>query len=261
MGKIYAIANQKGGVGKTTTVINWGASLAAAEKKVLLVDFDPQGNCTSGLGISKKEVKIGIYDSLLKGIPPEDVIIPSLLPSLYLMPTTIELAGAEVELAGLHGRESLLKSVITPISKNYDYVLIDCPPSLGLLTINALVACHKLFAPIQTEYFAMEGISELMRTVKMVRESLNPSLEIEGVLLTMFDERTNLSKQVADDLRSYFGTKVYKSIIPRNIRLAEAPSFGKPILLYDINSKGAQSYLAFTKEFLINEQKGIGTRT
>ena len=250
---ILAVANQKGGVGKTTTVINLGASLAAAEKKVLLVDFDPQANCTSGFGLPKRGEIPSVYDLLTGAAPVEEVVRNTDLPTLSMIPGSISLAGAEVELAALEDRENYLMNALEPIRHDYDFIIIDCPPSLGLLTLNALVVSDQLIIPMQAEYFAMEGISELLRTVERVRESYNPNLSIKGVLLTMVDERTNLAKQVIEEVQSHFGAKVYKTLIPRNIRLAEAPSFGKPVLLYDIASRGAQSYLKMTEEFLARE--------
>lgn len=251
---IISVANQKGGVGKTTTVINLGASLAAAEKKILVVDFDPQMNCTSGFGFPRRSENPTIYDLMTGRKTAKEVITQSELPNLSIIMGSIALAGAEVELANLDsGRESVLKNILNSLKENYDYILIDCPPSLGLLTINALTASDAVLIPIQAEYFAMEGVSELVRTIEKVRESLNPRLSIKGVLLTMVDERTNLAKQVMEEVKHHFGSKVYKTFIPRNVRLAEAPSFGKPIIFYDIASRGAQSYLKITEEFLARE--------
>jgi chromosome partitioning protein len=251
---IISVANQKGGVGKTTTVINLGASLAAAEKKILVVDFDPQTNCTSGFGFPRRSENPTIYDLLTGRTSAKDAVVKSELPNLSIILGSIALAGAEVELANLEeGREQVLKNILDPLRKDYDYILIDCPPSLGLLTVNALTASDALLIPIQAEYFAMEGVSELMRTIERVRENLNPRLSIKGVLLTMVDERTNLARQVMSEVQRHFGSKVYKTYIPRNVRLAEAPSFGKPIIFYDIASRGAQSYLKITEEFLARE--------
>jgi chromosome partitioning protein len=250
---ILAVANQKGGVGKTTTVINLGASLAAAEKKVLLVDFDPQANCTSGFGLPKRGEIPSIYDILTGNSTAAKVVKKTELPTLSIIPGSIALAGAEVELASVENRESYLSKALEPLRPQYDYIIIDCPPSLGLLTLNALVVADALIIPMQAEYFAMEGVSELLRTVEKVRENYNPNLAIKGVLLTMVDERTNLAKQVIEEVQSHFGSKVYKTFVPRNVRLAEAPSFGKPVLLYDIASRGAQSYLKMTEEFLARE--------
>lgn len=254
MAQIIAVANQKGGVGKTTTVINFGASLAAAEKKVLVVDFDPQTNCTSGIGFNRNHNYKNVYNLIVGDCEALEVIYETELPNLKIIPGSIELAGAEVELALLgEGREYVLKKSLEPVVSYFDYILIDCPPSLGLLTVNALVASNSVIVPIQAEYFAMEGLSKLLKTIERIKESYNRNLIIRGVLLTMVDERTNLSKQVIDEVRNHFGTKVFKTYIPRNIRLAEAPSFGKPVLLYDIASRGAQSYLKITEEFLAGE--------
>ena len=254
MARVVAVANQKGGVGKTTTVINLGASLAAAEKRVLLVDFDPQTNCTSGLGMRGEGDRPSVYDVVTGGAQAAKVVLATTLPFLHLLPGAISLAGAEVELVGETRREFVLKEALEPLRPDYDYILIDCPPSLGLLTLNALVAADEVLIPIQGEYFALEGVSELLRTLERVREELNPDLAIRGVLLTMMDERTNLGRQVSEEIHRFFGHKVYQSRIPRNVRLAEAPSFGKPILLYDIASRGAQSYLQVAQEFLSHEQ-------
>lgn len=253
MARIVAIANQKGGVGKTTTVINLGASLAAAEKRVLLLDFDPQTNCTSGCGLRGNSDQRSIYHVLMGETPAEEALLHTSLPHLKVLPGSISLAGAEVELVGVERREFTLKEAIEPLREQFDYILIDCPPSLGLLTLNALVAADEVLIPIQGEYFALEGVTELLRTLDRVREGLNPDLAIRGVLLTMVDERTNLGRQVGEEIQRFFGKKVYKSRIPRNVRLAEAPSFGKPILLYDIASRGAQCYLQAAQEFLAYE--------
>jgi chromosome partitioning protein len=253
MGTIVAIANQKGGVGKTTTVINLGASLAAAEKRVLLVDFDPQANCTSGMGLSKQDPGPTTYTMVSGGGNALEAVRPTELPFLSILPTSIALAGAEVELVNLPNREFALRQALEPARDQFDYLLIDCPPSLGLLTVNALVAADEVLVPIQAEYFALEGLSELVRTIDRVREHLNPGLRIRGILLTMLDERTNLAKQVSREVRNYFGDRLYQTGVPRNIRLAEAPSFGKPALLYDIASRGAQSYLSVATEFLRHE--------
>ena len=249
MARIVALANQKGGVGKTTTAINLGASLAACERKVLLVDLDPQANATSGIGLSKNEAE-SMYPVLLDGMRLRSVIRETELPALHLAPSSVDLVGAEVELGNVEGREFRLRRALEPVVAEYDYILIDSPPSLGLLTINGLTAANSVFVPMQCEYFAMEGISQLLNTVERVRESLNPSLEIEGIALTMYDDRINLARQVAKEVRDHFGDKVYKTVIPRNVRLGEAPSFGKPIILYDIRSRGSEAYVSLAKEFI-----------
>lgn len=252
MGKIIAITNQKGGVGKTTTSVNLSACIAKLGKKVLLIDMDPQGNASSGLGIDKDNLEACIYDVLINDVAVGDVIIPTAIKKLKIAPASIDLAGAGVELVGLPKREYILKKALKSIKDEYDYIFIDCPPSLDLLTLNALVAANGVLIPIQSEFYALEGVSQLMNTVNLVKKSLNEKLEVEGVLLTMFDGRTNLSIQVADEVKKYFTTKVYKTIIPRNVRLSEAPSYGEPIIIYDPKSKGAEVYMKLAKEVLKN---------
>ena len=257
MPKTIAIANQKGGVGKTTTAINLGASLAVGDMRVLIVDADSQGNSTSGLGLRGTFQK-SFYHSLVLDEPLESVVLETELPNLKVIPSEKILAAAEIELVDLEGREFRLKRLIASVAESYDYILIDCPPSLGLLTLNALAAADSVLIPIQCEYFALEGVSELWDTLVRIRRALNPGLAIEGFLLTMFDERTNLSNQVVSDLRQYLGSQVFSTIIPRNVRLAEAPSHGKPIILYDIKSRGAEGYLRLAKEIINNVKKGAG---
>ncbi len=252
MGKAIAIANQKGGVGKTTTAVNLGACLAQKGKKVLIIDHDPQGNSTSGIGLKKNEIKSCIYDVLINETPIEQVMIQTQVDNLKITPATIRLAGAEAELVGMMARDQRLKRAIEPVKEQFDYILIDCPPSLGNLTINALAAADSIIVPIQCEYYALEGLSQLMKTIQLVQKYSNPDLQIEGVVLTMYDNRTNLSSQVTEEVRRYFNEKVYKTIIPRNIRLSEAPSFGLPITLYDEKSKGAEAYIDLAKEVIAN---------
>ena len=252
MSRVIAIANQKGGVGKTTTAINLGASLAVAECRTLVIDMDPQGNATSGLGISADPDLLTIYDVLIGWREAQEAVIKSVqFPHLDLMPSTRDLVGAEIELVGALSRETVLRRALASIRDEYDYVLVDCPPSLGLLTLNTLTAADSVLIPIQCEFYALEGLSQLLNTVRLVQRALNPALEIEGVLLTMFDRRLNLSRQVAAEAREYFRDRVYRTAIPRNVRLAEAPSFGQPIVQYDVLSQGAQSYLALAKEVLV----------
>lgn len=253
MSKIIAIANQKGGVGKTTTSVNLGAGLAAIGKKVLLIDIDPQGNTTSGVGINKADVANCIYDVLINEVHPKEAIAHTDIENLHIIPATIQLAGAEIELVPTISREVRLKKSLQPIRHLYDYVLIDCPPSLGILTINSLTAADSVLIPIQCEYYALEGLSQLLNTVRLVQKHLNTSLQIEGVLLTMFDARTNLGIQVIEEVKKYFQQKVYKTVIPRNVRLSEAPSHGQSIITYDPRSKGAEVYLELAKEVVSYE--------
>lgn len=253
MGKIIAIANQKGGVGKTTTAVNLAAGLAVEEKKVLLVDADPQGNASSGSGIARTTARKTLYNVIVGNEEIDRVILPTELPLFFVIPSDKNLAGAEIELVEVQNREYILKNLLNKIKKDYDYIIIDCPPSLGLLTLNGLTAADSLLVPIQCEYFALEGVTELFDTLARLRRGLNPQLTIEGLLLTMYDERTNLSSAVAQDLRDFYGTQVLNTVIPRNVRLAEAPSYGKPIILYDIRSKGAESYMQLAKEILSHE--------
>lgn len=250
MGKIIAIFNQKGGVGKTTTNVNLSACLASLGEKILVIDIDPQGNTTSGFGINKEEISFSIYDVLINGLNIKEAIIDTKLENLFIVPSKTELAGAEIELTDRENRELKLKESLRDIINEFDFVFVDCPPSLGLLTINALVAANSVVIPIQCEYYALEGVSQLMNTIKLVKNSLNPELDIEGVVLSMFDGRTNLSIQVVDEVKKYFRGKVYTSIIPRNVRLAEAPSHGLSIIEYDPKSKGAEAYMELAREFL-----------
>lgn len=251
MSRVIAIANQKGGVGKTTTAINLGASLAVAERRTLIVDIDPQANASSGLGLSRSEATPNIYDVLVRREPLGRATHKEIhFPFLDLVPSTRDLVGAEIEMVGMQARETILRGALSGVRDDYDFVLVDCPPSLGLLTLNTLVAADSVLIPIQCEFYALEGLSQLLNTVRLVQRAMNPDLSIEGVLLTMFDRRLNLSKQVAADAREYFGSKVFKTAIPRNVRLAEAPSFGEPIVQYDVLSAGAQSYLSLAKELL-----------
>jgi chromosome partitioning protein len=259
MEKIVAITNQKGGVGKTTTTINLAAALAMADLRVLVVDTDAQANCTSGLGVDRRTLRKSIYDAMILNEPIDQVIIGTELDNLRLLPADKNLTGAAVEMIDLPGREYILKKILTPVLPDYDHILIDSPPSLNILTLNGLVAAQSVLIPIQCEYFALEGITDLFDTLKRVRHSLNPDLSVLGILLTMYDERTNLSAQVRDDLRNYFADLMLATVIPRNVRLAEAPSYGKPIILYDIRSKGAESYINLAKELLNHAKKGPGS--
>nr|WP_171904328.1 MULTISPECIES: AAA family ATPase [Pelosinus] len=253
MVKVIAIANQKGGVGKTTTSVNLSACLADLGKKVLLVDLDPQGNSTSGFGFDKTKMKQSVYDVLVNDVPIEGVILQTKIENLMLLPATIQLAGAEIELVSIMSRETKLKRVLDKVKYSYDYVIIDCPPSLGLLTINSLTAANSVLVPIQCEFYALEGLSQLMNTITLVQKNLNPALSLEGVVLTMFDARTNLSIQVVDEVKNHFRHKVYQTIIPRNVRLSEAPSHGQPITRYDPKSKGAEVYTDLAKEVIDDE--------
>lgn len=250
MSKVIAIANQKGGVGKTTTTINLASSVAVAEIPVLIIDIDPQANATSGLGLSKENNSGSIYDVLINDRDIKETIQKTSMPFLDIIPSHINLAGAEVELVSMEDREKILLKAISSIRRKYQYIFIDCPPSLGLLTLNSLTAADTILIPVQTEYFALEGLSQLMNTYQLVKKGLNPALEIEGVLLTMFDARTNLSRQVAEEVRKYFGDKVYRNMILRNVRISEAPSFGKPLILYDAMSQGTENYLDLAREIM-----------
>jgi chromosome partitioning protein len=250
MGKVIAVANQKGGVGKTTTSVNLSACMAALGKKVLLVDIDPQGNATSGIGVNKADIRYCIYDVLINDIDPMDAVLPTEIENLYVLPASIQLAGAEIELVPTISREVRLKKAIEVIRDKYDYVFIDCPPSLGILTVNSLTASDSVLIPIQCEFYALEGVSQLLNTIRLVQKHLNTSLQIEGILLTMLDARTNLGIQVIEEVKKYFREKVYQSIVPRNVRLSEAPSHGQAIISYDPKSRGAEVYMDLAREVL-----------
>ena len=255
MGKVIAVANQKGGVGKTTTSINLAASLAAAEHPTLLLDSDPQANCSSGIGIEPHTVTASIYEVLIGDVPVQEAVRSTEMPFLDVVPSHINLVGAEIEMIDVMERERILGRALTQVRRKYDFVVIDCPPSLGLLTLNSLTAANAVLIPVQAEYFALEGLGQLLNTIKIVRQHLNPDLEIEGVLLTMFDTRLRLSNQISQEVRRYFGDKVFDTIVQRNVRLGEAPSFGQPALLYDASSKGAKNYMSLAREIIQNNQR------
>lgn len=250
MGKRISVANQKGGVGKTTTAVNLAASLAVAEKKTLLIDLDPQGNAGSGMGVDKESLTKTLYNVIIDEIDIKEIIQGTELEYLHIAPSNSDLTGAEIELVGSIARESRLKTALAEITEAYDYIIIDCPPSLGLLTVNSLTATDSVLIPLQCEFYAMEGLTQLMRTINLIKQHLNPNLAIEGILLTMFDKRNNISHQVAEDVRKFFNAQVFDSVIPRNVKLSESPSFGKPVLLYDIACSGSASYLNLAKEIM-----------
>ena len=253
MAKIICIANQKGGVGKTTTTVNLAASLGVAERKTLLVDMDPQGNAGSGVGVDKGKLRETVYDVLINDLDPAGIVLRTGLPNLDILPSNAELAGAELELVALTGREMKLKQALASIAGSYDYILIDCPPSLGLLTVNAMTAADAVLIPLQCEFYAMEGLSHIRQTIRLIQKGLNPSLRIEGILLTMFDARNNLSRQVSEEIRTHFPKETFTTVIPRNVRLSEAPSHGKPVIFYDITSRGAAGYLELAREIIRRE--------
>lgn len=257
MARIIALANQKGGVGKTTTAINLAASLAALEKRVLIVDADPQANSTSGIGVDTRLIKSTIYDCLIDGKEPQDTILKCEMENLSIMPSNIDLVGAEIEMLDLPSREKVLKNVLSKIEGDYDFILVDCSPSLGLLTVNALSASNSVIIPVQCEYFALEGLGKLLNTIKIIQSNLNPELEIEGFLLTMFDSRLRLSNQVADEVNKHFQQMVFKTVIQRNIKLSEAPSYGQPVLLYDADSRGTVNYLSLAKEVIEKQEARV----
>ncbi|MBI5183992.1 MAG: ParA family protein [Nitrospinae bacterium] len=257
MGKVISVVNQKGGVGKTTTAVNLSACLAIAEKMVLLIDLDPQGNTSSGIGIDRKVIGVSIYNILIGETDIKDGIYKTEIGSLFLIPSTMDLIGAEIELVGMEGREARLRRALEQIRDEYEFIIIDTPPSLGLLTINSLTAADSVLIPLQCEYYALEGLSHLLRTIKLVKKSLNPSLTTEGILLTMHDGRTLISNQIFEEVKRYFSNYLFKTIIPRSVRLSEAPGHGKPIIFYDIKSKGATAYLDLAREVIANAEKGL----
>jgi len=260
LGRVIAVANQKGGVGKTTTAINLGSALARQDMWTLVVDCDPQANTTGGLGFAKDPARRTLYHALLMDMPLDEMVLPCAVEGLHLIPSEKNLVGATVELVEVPEREQILRRKLLSLRDKFNFIILDCPPALDLLTLNALVAADSVIVPVQCEYFALEGVSELLDTLIRIRRTLNPKLAVEGILLTMFDERTNLSHQVRDDLRDFFGDQVFATVIPRNVRLAEAPSYGKPIFLYDPQCKGAESYLELAKEVINHDQKGAGAR-
>lgn len=257
MHKVVTIANQKGGVGKTTTAINLAAAVAVAEYSTLLIDIDPQANSTSGLGVDVRSTNQNVYDVLINNVDPREVIVKTEMPYLSLLPSNINLVGAEVELVDFENRENILKNIVEPIRNDYEFLFIDCPPSLGLLTLNGLVAADSVIIPVQCEYYALEGLGQLLNTINIVQQNLNPKLDIEGVLLTMFDSRLRLSNQIVEEVKKFFGDKVFSTIISRNVRLSEAPSHGKPILLYEAISSGARNYMELAKEFIMRQQSTV----